>query len=329
MRKLYAVMAVVILLSVASAVMADGWEDEINVNGFFQNRYQHYSDSDDQFTLRRMFINLIATPNDRSMAVVTWARIGPSPYDANWANVFGQYNLSDTTTIRFGQAPTWFGLETAQSSSQRMALERAAVLEGGGGAPPGLFWQGPWDRGAWLIHTPQDMSRDPQVILGVMNGQFREPEADGNKTVSVDLKMKPAWGQYGVSWLNGKWTGELPGTTSSGTYDRRAWGAYLRYDQPANWAFQGEYVRGKLLNADTMGWYGQAEYALSPVGTLFTKFEEYDPNDDIAGNTFSAWHFGYAHQVDANNELTCQWTDADAGCGSYSEAGVQWQYALP
>lgn len=324
MRRLYAVMAVVILLSVASAVLADGWEDVIKVNGYFQNRYVHYSEADDQFTLRRMYINLIATPNDRTMAVVTWARIGPSPYDANWANVFGQYKLSDTTTIRFGQAPNWFGLETQQSSSQRMALERAAVLEGGGAAPPGLYWQGPWDRGAWLIHTPQDMSRAPQVILGVMNGQFREPEADGNKTVSVDLKMKPAWGQYGVSWLNGKWTDG--GGVST---DRRAWLGYLRYDQPANWAFQGAYVHGSLLGSDTMGWYGQVEYGLSPVGTLFAKFEEYDPDDSSAGNTYSAWHFGYAHQVDANNELTCQWTDAESGGSGFNEAGVQWQYAIP
>jgi len=328
------------------------WAEKVKINGYFQNRFenQSWADPEDQFLVRRMYINLIVTPNNRTQAVITWSRIGANPYDTSWDYIFADYKLTPEDTIRFGQGPTSFGLETAQSSSARLALERAAVLEGGTGRgkPNGVYAQGDADKGLWYIHTPADCTASPQVTLGILNGQFREVEADSSKTFAVDLKMMPTWGRYGLSWLDGDWTsstttqtadlitGVVKSTTTKSTTDREAICAYLRYDQPTNWAAQGEYVDGKLMGRDITGWYGQLEYEPPATpGTLFAKFERYDPNPTKAPQPaaasvgeyadYQAWILGYAHRLDPNNTLTLQWTDGDWGCQNRDELGFQWQ----
>lgn len=311
-----------------------GWEDKVKINGYFQSRYIHRDWGQDEFLLRRMYINLIVTPNDRTKAVITWARIGPDPMgltNVDWANVFVDYKIDDQFTVRAGQGPDWFGLETAQGSGSRLALARAAVLEGGQGKPLGMYFAGPWDRGAWLVRNPtSDDWWDPQVIFGVMNGQFRATDKNSNKTLSVDLKWKPSWGEFGASWLDGWWTNDvgLPGVT--GTTRRSAVLGYARWDPDwCRFAVQGEYLDGKLLGNNVDGWYTQLEYDPAPDGTAFVKYEQYDPAHGVPANQYDAWHVGYAHWLDGNNELTLQYTSGEnrqvAGSTSRDELALQWQ----
>ncbi len=320
-------------LEAAPAPAKPSWADRVSINGYFQTRYtaRDWPNAQDDFSLRRMYINMIIKANERTNAVISWTRIGPDPIatsSTDWCNVFVDYKLSDLWTTRIGQAPDWFGLETMQGSSARMALERARVLEAGlladAGAPtqtPGLYFAGPWDRGIWFIRNPR--GNEPQAIFGVMNGQFRGNDANTNKTVSVDLKWNRPWGQFGASWLDGEFTG-------AATNDRNALLGYARWDPPdTRWALQGEYVEGEIWSNDIDGWYAQAEYAgATPGGTAFLKCEEFDPDDATAGDTYDAWHLGYAQWLDQNNEVTLQYTDAEVGTAGRDEVGLQWQFGF-
>ncbi len=342
MKKHTLLMVVVVAMAVAylhvGPVAADGdnWADRVSITGYFQARYEGSDMGEDDFDLRRMYITMLIDANERTKATITWTRIGFDPIEfanTDWANIFVDYVVSDMWTARIGQAPTQFGLECMQDSAYRMALERAAVLEGGmNGRPAGLYFGGPWDRGVWLMRTPRNS--EPQLTLGIMNGQFRGGDKNNNKTVSIDAKWNPAWGQFGASYLDGEYT-NMQGMTS----DRQGLLGFLRWDEPeCRWAFQGEYVDGELMGNDIQGWYSQVEYAgLKEGGTAFLKYEEYDPthgpqmratqNGSMA-DTYEALHLGYAQWLDHNNELTVQYTDADMGSSSWDEFGLQWQFGF-
>ncbi len=165
------------------------------------------------------------------------------------------------------------------------------------------------------------------VVLGVCNGQFRGPDATHNKNVSVDLKWNPDWGQFGISWLDGKLTN--PPTTR----DRSALLGYVRWSPPDSaLGFQAEYMQGELLGRDIDGWYGQVSYTgLTEGGTAFVKYEEYDP-DTAAPFEYDAVHVGYAQHLDANNKVTVQYTNgqhkAPIPDESANQIAAQWQMAF-
>ncbi len=342
-------LVVTVLLAVALPAMAQGdssWADRISINGYFHMRYEamDWANAQDQFVLRRMYINLMIDANERTKAVITWTRIGPDPAltsSTDWANIFVDYMINDQWTARIGQAPDSFGLETMQGSSQRIALERAAVLEGGYGARPlGLYFAGPWDRGVWLTRAPS--GNEPTAIFGVCNGQFRAGDMNTSKTVSVDLKWARPWGEFGASWMEGEWTNDdyllrpLGGQAVGTTQDRSAVLGYVRWAPPDNdWAFQGEYVDGELFGNDIDGWYAQVERSgLTEGGTAFVKVEEYDPNTAAASpnDAYKAVHVGYSQWLDQNNELTLQYTDGKLqgapGDQSRDQIAAQWQFGF-
>ena len=310
------------------------WTQKIKLTGYMQNRYEWFDVGVDQFTVRRAYLSLIAKPSDRSSAVMTWVRIGAGSTDVTWDNLFFDYKLTDTDTLRFGQAPTWFGLEAAQSSSARIPLERAAFLEGGDmRKPPGLYWRGNTDRGLYWIHTPQDCTRSPQLILGVVNGAFRDNAKNSQLTCEIDLKMMPTWGQWGLSWLDGSWQGPNPfvpqtPTPADVTFARNGLLGYVRYTGCQPWAAQSEYLTGRFGGHGVQGWYGQLERLLGGSGTAFAKYEWYDPDRDAGSDVYQSWMLGYAHQLDANNRLTLQLANAERAGANVDEAGFQWQYGF-
>jgi hypothetical protein len=351
------------------------WAEKVAVTGYFQNRAEEFSAKAatppitqvDKFYLRRLYVSIVAKTSDRSQAVVQVASDGPfvHPTMTNWASVYSDYALGHHDTVRFGQAPTWFGIEAWQSSSQRLPFERAAFLEGGnGGKPFGMFGAGPWDRGIWWIHTPPHDSWAPQTILAVENGAFRNDPAINNKTVEADLKWAPKWGMFGFSWLNGtffqvppipalgNWFdvtypipggAYVPGWASATKMARDAMLGYVRVQQsPKTWAFQSEIMAGEMNMHSVSGWYGQLELPIAQTpGTAFAKYETFNTDTDApTGAIYQAWTLGYAHQLDNNNRLTAERTWGSngtapsatqggwAGSGTLNETGVQWQYSF-
>jgi len=310
-------------MGVAYAQDGESWADRISVSGYFHLRYDGGEAVEDGFNFRRMFLNVIGNVNDRTMGVITLSRVGPNDPNIDLYNAFVDYKINDEWNVQMGQAPTWFGVEAWEGSSARLPLERALILESG----PGFFYKGAPDRGIWAAR--KQVETFPALRLGVCNGEFRGGDQNTNKTVSADLKWKLDWGQAGVSYLDGT---EGPDATET---DRQAVGAYVRLF-PAPWGLQAEWADGEMLGADRDGYYVQGCHAFADhPGTLFARWEEMTIENSVSSN-YEALHFGYAHQLDANNEVTVQWTDADWTSGSGSSAtstdasygAVQWQYAF-
>lgn len=328
---LCAVLVVVLCaMGVAYAQDGDNWSDRISVSGYFHARYDTGEAIEDGFNFRRMFLNLISNVNDRTMGVITLSRVGPNDPNIDLYNAFVDYKISDEWNVQIGQAPTWFGLEGWEGSSVRLPLDRALILEAG----PGFFYKGAPDRGVWLGRKQAE--NFPALRLGVCNGEFRASDQNTNKTVSADLKWKYDWGQAGLSYLDGK---EGPDATET---PREAVGAYVRLF-PAPWGLQAEWADGEMLGADRDGYYVQGCHAFEDhPGTLFLRWEEMSvesammPAQASSSSEYEALHVGYAYQLDANNEITVQWTDAEwtssggesSSSSDASYGAIQWQYAF-
>jgi len=301
------------------------WYDSLTINGYWQGRYEAREDTADDFTLRQAYLNFIAKPNPRTMGVVTLVRTGPLEPQIDICNAFVQYKLDDMWTISAGQLLTNFGYEVNQGSSARLPLERWAAAEGISTRTdrpglPGMYFKGPWDRG-FAISRAQDGDA-PAISLAIINGNFRDADNNTAKTVEASMKWQQSWGQFGASYVNGKLNDPATGLIEQ---DREAICLFVHTD-PTPWGFQAEWLEGRLFDQDVEGWYGMVSKKTGPKATAFVRYETYDPNTDSVGNTFNAWHYGLAYQLDANNELTVQYTDAGGDtCGGYDMFGLQWQ----
>ena len=315
---------------VAPATPKASWSDKLSIHGYWQSRFEARGDTRDDFTMRRMYLNFVGNWSPKMQSLLILSRI-PATNDPDIELEAAQvnYRFADDWSVTFGQAFNNFGWDTWESSSKRLPFDRWAAGEGVAGRPDrpsirGLYWAGATDRGVYL--TRHARGSEPTVIFGVVNGNYRAGDNDDNKAVSIDLKVKrPNGMQYGASWLDGKYTetvASLPVTTT-----RRAVGLYFHTD-PKPWGFQAEYLNGKLFDADMHGWYGQAAYNNGGKGTPYVRYEQYDPNEAVGGDTYMSLRLGWAYELDKNNEFTLELQDADRSGIDYNTAGVQWQFAF-
>lgn len=347
MRTLVPLMVLAMVFSIVACAGAQKGEvcslsDKLTVCGYTQVRYDGgdqlgTADDPEDFTLRRAFLNVIANPNERCMIVLTLATFDPMPptnasHDLMVYNLFMDYKINDVYSARFGQVPTYFGLEAWQGSSERVALERAMILQGSGAGnnQSGFYFFGAPDRGVWVKRAGEGSS--PDAYFGVCNGQGRSGDYDSNKNYSIDLKWKRDWGLFGVSWFDGDYNDAGPSLT--GEQDRSAIDFYVKY-RTGDWDLQAEYAEGEMLGFDRDGWYIQLCKVKEGRNWMpFLKYETFDsdgppaPGDPPAPVDYDALHGGVAWQVDGHNELTVQVSDVDLNSHDAVKFGVQWQMSF-
>ncbi|MGC9317468.1 MAG: porin [Armatimonadota bacterium] len=336
---------IAMLAITATAVAQEGleeecWYDRICMSGYFHARYIDTDQANqfDTFDFRRMYVT-IRGDMDRTTGIITLSRVGGDirgrDTNIDLYNAFVDYQFGDRYAVQFGQVPTWFGLEAWEGSSVRDTLERAKILEGG----PGFFFKGAPDRGIWLRRTPTADTWEPLIVFGVFNGQFRDDDANDDKGVSLDLKWNRPWGQFGASWFDADYVNVegLFGQAAGSEADRNALDLYVRLN-PAPWGVQAEWADGEMLGADRDGYYIHGSYLLPNEGDkVYARYQEFNADTATAGTNYEAWTLGWARQLDENNEITVEYTDADwtssAGQGESTGSsddmfGVQWQYAF-
>lgn len=336
MKRLVVCMVIAtMLLSLGAVCAQEGlegeevcWTDRICMLGYFQVRFV----DDDRvghsnFDLRRGFFTIKGDLDARTTGIITFARVGPDDPNIDLFNAFVDYRFGERYAIQAGQVPTWFGLEAWEGSSVRLPFERAKILEAG----PGFWFAGPSDRGVWLRRTPE--GDEPLAVVGIWNGQFRSSDVNSDKNVSVDLKWRQDWGQFGASWF----TGEYYNAATDLTQDRSAVSLYARkFAQP--WGAQFEWVDGKMLGADRDGWYLQGMYDLEDdKNVVFARYEEFNADVDADNSaSYDAWTIGVRHRVYESGYITLQYTNGDwsrrgtvdgkSASESENLFGVQWQY---
>lgn len=322
------------------------WFENLRINGYVQARfesrdYDSMSTERDEFTIRRLYMNLIAPLNNETTFVGTFAGVGPDFRDGanlDFENLFIDYTPLPGFSVRFGQGPNFFGLDAAESSSIRIPTERALVAEGNSALGiRGLYALGPSDRGLWVTYDTRAFSPTKEglrAVVGVQNGQFQDTDKDDHKNVTVDAEYFTEWGQFGASWMEGTWTDTKP--TPAVTSDRDAFGVNLRLfpnKLVRNMGFQAEWLRGDWFGAPREGYYGQASYHFDGhPGVAFARVENFDLNRDVANDDYDAVHLGYTYNVTPQDAVTAEVTLGTLGRGA-SVAGeddttdicVQWQ----
>lgn len=315
------------------------WTDKLQINGYVQSQYIQRANAIDDFSLRRMYLNIAANVTPDATAVVQFERVGgsqtitalpttvtaPDP-TITLSSCFVDYKFNDDYSVMFGQIPTYFGWDEWESSSRRIVLDRFAAVEGLGArdARPGaqgFYFGGPWDRGFYV--TRKGAGSVPTVIAGLVNGNFRANDNNNNKAYNLDLRWKQGAYQYGASWLDGKFGPqgiEQP---------RHAYDLYFHRD-PCPWGFQAEYINGTwgfpVAISNREGWYGQVAYNKGGVATPYVRYEQFDKaNTTECADTYMALHLGCAWQIDKYNEITAEVTDAHLGDTDMDYSGVQWQ----
>jgi hypothetical protein len=160
----------------------------------------------DEFLIRRMYLNFIATPNSKTKIVLALRRLGGSPQTIDLESAFVEYALDDAWSVEFGRVYNKFGWDTWESSSKRLVLDRFAAGEGyGNGGLRGLYSNGPTDMGMYITRKPW-ADYAPKVHLGLFNGNFIDPENNGNKAYSVDLRWDRNDWHWGLGWIDGDYT---------------------------------------------------------------------------------------------------------------------------
>ena len=307
------------------------WADSLMINGYFQTRfegrqYDGIANERDEFTLRRLYMNVISPVDNTTTAVVTYAGVGPLFREGgggSFENIFVDYKPVPTWTIRMGQAPNWFGLDAAESSSIRIPPERALVTEGNTVLGlSGLYAFGPSDRGLWVTWDGRPLSPDKKqglrVTGSVHNGQFQDTDKNNNKNVSLDAEYFTKWGQFGASWLDGMYTNAR--VTPTATQDRSAFGLNLRLFPGVavpNWGFQAEWLDGTWLGTDRTGWYAQASYHFPDKQNIaYTRYEEFNPNKNAVNDTYNGLHLGVKHSITPMDDVTLEYVLGNVGRGS-------------
>ena len=328
------------------------WTDKLLISAYAQFRYEARddmvgrfpngpyvgwppagsgADATDEFLIRRLYLNFIAKPNPRTNVVLALRRLGGDGGTIDLEGAFVDYALDKTYHVEFGRVYNKFGWDTWESSSKRLVFDRFAAGEGYANAGlRGLYANGPTDNGIYISRKSCG-EWEPNIYVGLVNGNFISAENNSDKAFSVDLKWDHKDWHWGASWMDGDYTESYtnplpPPAGAVGTFDRRMLGLYLRKD-PAPWGVQAEYVDGRLYGYDVNGWYTQGSYLVGSKGTAYVRYEEYEPTDTpaVPGDLFHAWRIGYARQVDKNNEITLEYMPARRGSFDVGQFGVQWQ----
>jgi hypothetical protein len=329
----------------SAAPAKKNWYDNILINGYMQMRYwaRDYKSTNkelDDFGIRRFYMNVIAT-HEKGQIVATYAGAGSDfreGANADWENLFIDYRPKPEFNIRAGLAPNFFGLDACESSAPRLPPERALVAEGNTTLDlVGLYAYGPSDLGLWLMYdkrpkphltTPIPNNPGLRVDFTVHNGQYEKTDKNNNKNVGLDVEYFTNWGQFGASWLDGKYTRTLTGG-STVTEPRKAFGLNFRaYPNMLvkGWGFQGEWIDGEWLGTDRDGWYGQASYHFkSHPGVAYTRYERFDPNDSAAKDDYKGLHLGYKYNLTPQDQLTLEYCDGEVGDKTADDLIMQYQ----
>jgi len=153
---------------------------------------------------------------------------------------------------------------------------------------------------------------------GLFNGTGRNTaDNNDNKDFAGRILLSP-WRYSGAEYLRGlKFGGAVmsgkQGTTASTYHGQRHRGAGVveyKYDRiKLLWEmlYQDADRTGDLSSVESKGWYLQGVYRISPRLQGVLKFEQYDPDIDLAGDRRDIWTIGGTYFVNENVKLQAEY----------------------
>ncbi len=295
--------------------------EPITVRGYIQMRYERDNSrptdennlatgrAKENFRLRRVRLDVRGTP---VKGILYRLQVDASETDVTLRDAYLEIP-SGEGFFTFGHFKVPLLEEVLESSAVRWTPERARVST--------ALFPGERDRGIAYTWRKQGL---PEITLGLFSGTRTTQTQDS-------LTSRKSWlvrlvqpldkeGKLGQVWV-GRMDGIGRRDFGGGqilNFDRERTAVGLLLTPLSGLTIRGEWVDGKDAGTATnptvkvRGWYALLGYKLpnQPI-TLYAKHDQYDPNRDVAGNTFKRNALGIQYDLNRMTRLNLTWEKQD------------------
>jgi len=306
----------IIIFFILSAFLFGGWEDKININGFYSFEYENRIDSfahdegdpngsfdSDLFDL---VFNIKPSPNIRVAADLTWEH--GSATEDNRGNVaveyaFGEYMYNELLKFRAGKMYTAFGIyneiHTAKPAmvNFKEPLTTNKIHKIGGD----VNYFPRWGTGLGLYGNTRNIEYSLQITNGYMEptGDDFNPYSEddnANKAITARIKAFISGHEIAFSMYHDTFVDYNASDVAQGSGELKSYGMHAISDLNDNLTFQIEAIYGELQynNSNIIERYSYSfmpVYDISDSIRIYYIYEYFDPNllltnDNVVINSF-------------------------------------------
>jgi hypothetical protein len=292
----------------------------LTVQGYIQMRYERDSSqptdvndlargrAKENFRLRRVRLDVRGTP---LKGVLYRLQVDAAETDVALRDAYLELRAGDGF-FTFGHFKVPLLEEVLESSSVRWTPERARVST--------ALFPGERDRGIAYTLRKQGL---PEITLGLFSGT-RSTETQDSLTSRKSWLVRIVQPLDKEGKLGRIWVGRMDGVgrRNFGTaaapnilnFDRERTAVGLLLTPISGLTLRAEWVDGKDAGTaanptvKVRGWYALLGYKLpdQPI-TIYAKHDQYDPNRDVAGNTFRRNALGIQYDLNKMTRLNLTW----------------------
>ncbi len=292
--------------------------EPITLRGYIQMRYERDNSlptdtnnlttgrAKDNFRLRRVRLDVRGTP---LKGVLYRLQVDAAETDVALRDAYLELRAGDGF-FTFGHFKVPLLEEVLESSSVRLTPERARVST--------ALFPGERDRGITYTLRKQGL---PEITLGLFSGTRSSQTQDSLTSrkswlvrIVQPLDKEGKLGRIWVGRMDGIGRKDFGAPLGIANFDRERTVVGLLLTPINGLTLRAEWVDGKDAGTaanptvKVRGWYALLGYKLpnQPV-TIYAKHDQYDPNRDVAGNTFRRNALGIQYDLNKMTRLNLTW----------------------
>ena len=292
--------------------------EPITLRGYIQMRYERDNSlptdtnnlttgrAKDNFRLRRVRLDVRGTP---LKGVLYRLQVDAAETDVALRDAYLELRAGDVF-FTFGHFKVPLLEEVLESSSVRLTPERARVST--------ALFPGERDRGITYTLRKQGL---PEITLGLFSGTRSSQTQDSLTSrkswlvrIVQPLDKEGKLGRIWVGRMDGIGRKDFGAPLGIANFDRERTVVGLLLTPINGLTLRAEWVDGKDAGTaanptvKVRGWYALLGYKLpdQPI-ILYAKHDQYDPNRDVAGNTFRRNALGIQYNLNKMTRLNLTW----------------------
>ena len=292
--------------------------EPISLRGYIQMRYERDSSrptdennlitgrAKENFRLRRVRFDVRGTP---LKGILYRLQVDAAETDVALRDAYLELRTGDAL-FTFGHFKVPLLEEVLESSSVRLTPERARVST--------ALFPGERDRGITYTLRKQGL---PEITLGLFSGTRTTQTQDSLTSrkswlvrIVQPLDKEGKLGRIWVGRMDGVGRRDFGAPRGIANFDRERTVIGLLLTPISGLTLRAEWVDGKDAGnaanptVKVRGWYALLGYKLpdQPI-TIYAKHDQYDPNRDVAGNTFRRNALGIQYDLNKMTRLNLTW----------------------
>jgi multidrug efflux pump subunit AcrA (membrane-fusion protein) len=292
--------------------------EPITLHGYIQMRYERDSSrptdennlttgrAKENFRLRRVRLDVRGTP---LKGVLYRLQVDAAETDVALRDAYLELRAGDGF-FTFGHFKVPLLEEVLESSAVRWTPERARVST--------ALFPGERDRGIAYTLRKQGL---PEITLGLFSGTRSSQTQDSLTSrkswlirIVQPLDKEGKLGRIWVGRMDGVGRKDFGAPLGIANFDRERTVVGLLLTPVSGLTLRAEWVDGKDAGTaanptvKVRGWYALLGYKLpdQPI-TIYAKHDQYDPNRDVAGNTFRRNALGIQYDLNKVTRLNLTW----------------------